>query len=292
MAGASLSFGDYLKAAFFRPLKLPLLGAMPANLMALGVLGLLGLAVSPGFWLLGAAGEITYLFTLAGSARFQKLVQGEQALRDQTEWSLKVGRAVDRLSTEGRERYRAVVAQCRRVLGVSETLDADSLVGVRDLRGQGLNQLLSIFLRLLTSKDIIVQNVRSLDGGRLRQELEALEKRLAEAEPESALHRSLEGTADIQRRRLENLDKAGQSLQVIEAELDRIEQQVELIREESAVSGKPEALSLRLDAVTSTMADTTRWMDDHADFFDSLAGSETRSRLPDLPEPPRALEGE
>ena len=289
MAGASLSFGDYVKAAFFRPLKLPLLGAMPANLMALGTLGLLGLAISPGFWLLGAALETTYLFTLAGSARFQRLVQGEQALQTQAEWSLRIGRAVDRLSGAGRERYRALVAQCRKVLGVSETLDADSLVGVRDLRGQGLNQLLSIFLRLLTSKDIITQNVRSLDGARLRKEIEALEKRLAGADPESALHRSLKGTADIQRRRLENLDKAAESLQVIEAELDRIEQQVELIREESAVSGKPEALSLRLDAVTSTMADTTRWMDENADFFDSLAGNETSSRLPDLP---RATEGE
>jgi hypothetical protein len=289
MAGAPLSFGDYVKAAFFRPMKLPLLGAMPANLMALGALGLLGLAISPGFWLLGAALETTYLFTLAGSARFQRLVQGEQALQTQAEWSLRIGRAVDRLSGAGRERYRALVAQCRKVLGVSETLDADSLVGVRDLRGQGLNQLLSIFLRLLTSKDIITQNVRSLDGARLRKEIEALEKRLAGADPESALHRSLKGTADIQRRRLENLDKAAESLQVIEAELDRIEQQVELIREESAVSGKPEALSLRLDAVTSTMADTTRWMDENADFFDSLAGNETSSRLPDLP---RATEGE
>jgi len=289
MAGASLSFGDYVKAAFFRPMKVPLLGAMPANLMALGALGLLGLAISPGFWLLGAALETTYLFALAGSARFQRLVQGEQALQTQAEWSLRIGRAVDRLSGEGRERYRALVAQCRKVLGVSETLDVDSLVGVRDLRGQGLNQLLSIFLRLLTSKDIITQNVRNLDGTRLRKEIEALEKRLAGADPESALHRSLKGTADIQRRRLENLDKAAESLQVIEAELDRIEQQVELIREESAVSGKPEALSLRLDAVTSTMADTTRWMDENADFFDSLAGNETSSRLPDLP---RATEGE
>jgi hypothetical protein len=292
MAGAPLSFGDYVKAAFFRPLKLPLLGAMPANLMALGVLGVLGIA-NPGFWLLAAAGEVAYLFTLAGSQRFQKLVQGEHALLAQGEWSLKIGRAVDRLSPEGRERYRSLVAQCRRVLGVSETLDADSLIGVRDLRSQGLNQLLGIFLRLLTSKDIIVQNVRNLDGARLRKGLESIEKRVAEAAPDSALHRSLKGTADIQRRRLENLERASQSLQVIEAELDRIEQQVELVREESAVSGKPENLSLRLDAVTSTMSDTTRWMDEHAEFFDSLSGGgETGSSLPDLPEPPRATEGE
>jgi hypothetical protein len=75
----------------------------------------------------------------------------------------------------------------------------------------------------------------------------------------------------------------------IDAELERIEQQVELIREESAVSGKPEALSIRLDAVTSAMAETSRWMDDQADLFVALGGT-SDSALPELPNLPRVSE--
>ena len=65
--------------------------------------------------------------------------------------------------------------------------------------------------------------------------------------------------------------------------MERIEQQVELIREESAVSGSPQFLSARLDAVTSTMTETSHWMDEHADFFGSLAADEETSPAPTLP---------
>jgi hypothetical protein len=291
MPSPQLSYGDYLKAAFSRKLPVPMLGMMPANLMALGVFAVLGLA-NPGFWLLGAAAESAYLFFMAGNPRFQRLVRGERLLAAQQDWREKIQRAAGRLSEEGRQRYRRLVAQCQRVVGVSETLDPDSLGDFRDLRGQSLNQLLGIFLRLLTSRQIITDNVRSLDRGALASELGSLEKRIAEAEPGGALARSLEGTRDIQRKRLTNLERADENLKVIEAELERIEQHVELIREESAVTGKPEHLSDRLDAVTSAMSETSRWMDRHADFFDSLSGGEAGSALPELAEVPRATEGE
>ena len=44
--------------------------------------------------------------------------------------------------------------------------------------------------------------------------------------------------------------RATNNLAVVDAELERIEQQVRLVREESAVSRSPEALSARLDAVS------------------------------------------
>ena len=78
---------------------------------------------------------------------------------------------------------------------------------------------------------------------------------------------------------------------MIDAELERIEQQVELIREESAVSGRPDLLSMRLDAVTESMAETSRWIDEHSDFFDSISGQVTGEpgsllELPPLPAEP------
>jgi len=137
-----------------------------------------------------------------------------------------------------------------------------------------------------------MENTRSLDREDLAAEAASLEARIAEAEPGGPLARSLEGTREIAHKRLENLQRADETLQVIDAELERIEQHVELIREESAVSGRPQHLSDRLDAVTSAMSETSRWMDQHADFFDSLSGSDAGSALPDLAEVPRVTEGE
>jgi hypothetical protein len=285
-----LSYWDYLADAFHRKVHVPLLGKMPLNKMALGVAAVAGLA-NPGFWLLGIAAELVYLFGVGGSDRYQKLVRGERLLEEQQQWAGKVHTAVQRLRPEGQHRYRQLLEVCRKILGISETLDNYSLGNFRDMRTQSLNQLLGIFLRLLTSREIILDNVRNLDRHKLEADIARLQERLAAEPPESALRRSLQGTLDIQAKRLDNLSRAEQSLQVITAELMRIEQQVELIREESAVSGKPEQLSSRLDAVTTTMDETSRWMDDHAEFFGSL-GSESTNPLPELPDLPMMTEGE
>lgn len=293
MAPRSLGYRDYLKAAFYRKVDVPSLGLLPLNLMGLGVFAVLGLA-NPGFWLLGAAAEVAYLFGLSASRRFQKLVHGEELLEAQEAWEGKVTATVDRLSAPSRDRYRRLLGQCRLILGLSESLDADSLGNYRDLRSRSLNQLLWIFLRLLTSRELIADNVSDLDRKALEEEAAKLERRLADvdAEKHAALARSLNGTLAITKKRLENLGRASGNLDVIDAELLRIEQQVELIREESAVTGSPELLSARLDAVSSTMGETSRWMDEHAEFFGSLVGEETAPSTADLPRASEMLEGE
>ncbi len=291
MAGRPLTYWDYVKAAFRRKLRLPLLGSMPVNAMILGIFAVLGLA-SPGFWFLGAAAELTYLFSMASSRRFQKLVDGERLLEVQNEWEEKVDLTVGRLIPPAQERYRKLLTQCRRILGISARLESDSLGGLRDVRGQNLNQLLWIFLRLLTSRQVITSNMEDLEESALRREVEQLEERLAgiDAEGDEALTRSLEGTLDIRRKRIENLRRAKDSLKVIDAELERIEQQAELMREETAVGGKPELLSARLDAVTSTMTEASRWMDEHADLFGALGADSVGSETADLPSMPPVLE--
>jgi hypothetical protein len=284
MAAAGITYFDYLKAAFHRRVDVPQLGHIPLNKMALGVFAVLGMA-NPGFWFLGAAAELIYLIGVGGSPRFQKVIDGERLLAAQEGWEGKVQAAVERLSKAGRERYRNLLAKCRLILGLGATLASDSLGGARDLRAQNLNQLLWIFLRLLSSREAIDDNVQGISRQELTADVARVEERLAgvAADADGALARSLQGTLAIQKKRLENLDRAAGSLAVIDAELERIEQQVELIREESAVSGRPEFLSARLDAVTSTMSETSRWMDEHADFFGSLAADEETSPAAALP---------
>ena len=164
--------------------------------------------------------------------------------------------------------------------------------------------MLWLFLRLLASREAITDTLARIDRRQLEAGLESLKSRVAAApDPEGALARSLRATLEIQEKRLANLDSATNNLAVIDAELERIEQQVRLVREESAVSRSPEALSSRLDAVSSTLSETSRWMDQHADLISDMTSVDlddakiaalprtlaepAEPEEPEEPEPPR-----
>lgn len=290
MPDKNLGFGDYLKAAFTRRWPVPGLGPLPLNYMMLAAFGVLSIA-NAGFLFVGAAAELAYLFGLAGSKRFQNLVKGERLQGAKQSWDSDVQTALNRLSTESQARYRYLLTQCRQILGIGEALgDKDSLGGMSGLRTGGLNQLLWIFLRLLASREVLLANLSRVDGQALEKEIGALEGRLEAAEEGSALARSLEGSLDIQRKRLDNLARAEESKQVIDAELERIQHQVVLIREESAVTGKAEILSSRLDAVSGALAETNRWMDQNATIFGELGADPLGSAPRDLPDLPSSTE--
>jgi hypothetical protein len=290
-AQKSLGFLDYLKEAFHVRAPVPLLGPMPVNYLGLALVAVLGIA-NPGFWLLGAAAEITFLAMLTTNRRFQNLIDARQLQAVKESYESRVKKALERLQPKSRERYYRLLEQGQKVLGLSEVLEENDMSGLRKMRSGGLNQLLWIFLRLLTSREVLADNLARVDESALEAEIANLEKRIGEAGAESQLARALSGTLDIQRRRLANYERANESMLVVEAELERIEQQIVLLREEAAVSGKAEILSNRLDAVTSTMSETNRWMEQNAELFGELGADPLGTVPADLPDVPRAMEVE
>lgn len=287
MPGEPLGYLDYLRAAFrYRP-RLGWLGHMPVNQMSLFVFGMLGV-VNPGFWFLGAALEIGYLGFLSTNSSFQKLVQGTRLLQRQEGWEEKLQRTLASLLPDSQARYRRLLGLCGLILGISDKTAQEEIGSLRDMRAGGLNQLLSLFLRLLLSRELIIANLAQVDRKGLEDDVERLKARLAGAAPDSPLARSLQATLDIEGKRLDNLGRAGSSLDVIDAELERIEQQVRLIREETAVSGGPEVVSDRLDAVTATLGETSKWMDQHAELFGTLSTDDLDAAVSSLPRLPEA----
>lgn len=287
MASDRLSYLDYLKEAFHWWAPVPGLGRMPINYLGLAAFAVLGLA-NPGFWLLGAALELGYLTWLSSNPSFQKVVRGRRLQAAKRGWESQLHETLQRLSEPSQERYRRLLAQCRSILGVARALDQDDFGSLHQVRTGGLNQMLWIFLRLLASREVLEDNLDRVDREALEKEVEDLKARLAEADPESALARSLRGTVEIQQRRLENLARARESLAVVDAELERIEQQVVLLREESAVSGKAEVLSSRLDAVSTALTETHDWMEQNARVFEEIGADPLGSAPPDLPDLPTA----
>jgi len=79
-------------------------------------------------------------------------------------------------------------------------------------------------------------------------------------EKDENLRQSLTGQLEILRQR-EDTQKGGRKkISFLESELDRIEQQVELIREQALLAGDPAALSRRIDEVGATLTSTSQWI--------------------------------
>ena len=71
---ATRSTWSYLKAAFWYGFKVPGLGTIPANAVAVLGFGIVGLG-EPAMWLVGLGLETTYLLGMTFNPRFQRLVK-------------------------------------------------------------------------------------------------------------------------------------------------------------------------------------------------------------------------
>src|SRR5512139_3254733 len=281
MAGEPMSYWEYVKAAFWKPVRTRILGAMPLSQMMLVSFGLAGF-FNPGFWILGIGATVAFVASRSASARFQKLVEAERLAARAGTAEDRMKAAYERLEPASQSRYRALVVVCREILGLGAGAGGS---GLTDFRAGNLNQLLSLFLRLLGSREAITDTLARVDRRQLETGLENLRARLAGAgDPEGPLARSLKATLEIQEKRLANLETATNNLAVVDAELERIEQQVRLVREESAVSRSPEALSARLDAVSRTLGETSKFLDQHAEIFADLSVSDLETTtVPPIP---------
>ena len=92
----------------------------------------------------------------------------------------------------------------------------------------------------------------------------------------------LEILAERKKRRAEAADK----LKFIDAELTRIQEQVELIREGLVVSSDPGALSKRIDQIGDTLGNTNQWIKQQQELYGPDRGFAGRCATPVMLEAP------
>ena len=287
MTAPTYGFWDYVKAAFLRRARLPGLGHMPLNLTGHRPVSPCWACGTPGSGCSASRWRSPTSCSRRAAQRFQKLIQGEALLRQQKGGEVKVQQVA--AGPQPRRPWSATAAsldQCRLILGLQGPVDPSGTLG--DLRGGSLNQLLWLFLRLLSSRELMIGTLAQVNPANL-------EARCGEAQGTPGPGRAREPPGPLPQGDPGHPDqapgeprKAKSNLEVVESELDRIEQQVRLIREESAVSGGPEFISARLDQVSATLSETSQWMDQHAEFFSSLAVDEPLAAGLTAPAPPAA----
>jgi hypothetical protein len=260
---------DYLKKAFSaRPLGM----FVPPNWIGLGLFGILGL-VNPGFWAIGLGLELGYLWILGSNPRFQQLVAATHQRHSLQEWKSKIDVLIRQLNPDDQISYAKLEDRCRTLLEQQIQLETPSS-GLQTQR-EGFGKLLWVFLRLLMTRQAIQRILKSTSGAAsadaldLQERIAKLQFRLNEPLTDD-LRKSLTGQIEILQQRLEKRSEAKQKLAFLDAELIRIQEQVELIREQSVLSADPETLSQRIDQITTTLGSTNQWIHDQQKIYGAV----------------------
>ncbi len=262
MTSPALSYWDFIKSAFFLRTPVPGLGQLPVNLLAFGGLCLVGLGFPP-LLFFAVAAETTYLTVLAGNERFQNFIRGKGLSAESEAWNQKREQMLQSLKEKSRQRYMQTLKQSHAILSM------DRGAGDEMMQRQ-LSGLLWTHLRMLVAQERVNSIRDTVAHADVSQEVLELEKRVKEAQPESPLHRSYEASLTLARKRLANLERAEESAKVLGAELERIERQVSLLREESAVGHSPTVMTDQLDMVSRSLEETGKWLNDNADLLGEI----------------------
>jgi len=259
---------DAIRAAFnARPMGM----WVPPNWIGLGLFGLLGF-VNPGFWVLGLGVEMAYLYALGTHPRFRRVLEASRRGQAQIQWADKIERLVADLGPEDQRRYHALESRCRAILRQQSA--ANNPVAL-SAQGESLRRLSWIYLRLLLTRQSITRALRESTGPGMQSEsledrIGHLEERLKDAGLGEGLRKSLSGQIEILRQRLDKHREARDKLAFLEAELVRIQEQAELVREQAVLAASPEAVSQRIDQISETLGGTTQWIQEQQQIYGSV----------------------
>lgn len=270
----------YIKAAFWYPVDLPALGALPVNALLFSGLLILGLGEflkfgHAGFWLLAAGLEVLYLYLLASHQAFQAWVddnqyteQEEQRL-DELEWRRKA--TVASLNAKNRGRFQILQQKIKRIRQI-ETANSDETY-LLESNQRALQKLQWMYAKLLAAEE----NIDDKEGGQpetsLQTDIQALEIELAQDNLSATAKESKQATLEILQKRLDNYQRLEQYREEINSDLARIEAQVELALENAKLSGKPEAISDNIGLVSSFLQEMqSEFYDDYQKDITDMEG--------------------
>ena len=261
------SFWKCLAAAFSaRPFGM----FVPPNWIALSAIGLLGLR-NPGFWLIGAGVELAYLFSLATNRKFQEWVARRGSAGSEQAFQEKQDALIARLSDTDQARYVAFVSRCRTILDQFNQLDSSGAAA--QVQAEGLGKLTWVYLRLLLARRAMLRVLKdpsTSETEELQVRLDRVKARLDEKTMDEDLRKSLGSQAEILAQRVNQRSEGRDKLEFLEAEILRIQEQVELLREQSALGADADGLSRRLDEITGSLGGATEWIADQQKVYGQL----------------------
>jgi hypothetical protein len=237
----------------------------------------------------GAAAELAYLAWLSHSDRFRATVDGAalQARQgdERRRWAGAAEQLLAQAGSDGGDRYRMLEARCREIAEQQRRIDPAAAAA----HDEGLARLQWVYLRLLAGRSSIARLVAEAgrgETGRLRDRAEELAARLKDDGLAEGLRTSIQGQLEIVQARLAKQREAGDKLAYVDAELERIAQQVALLRDQALLATEPGTLAQRIDEITAGLGATSQWIEQQAGL--GPAAEPTLAPAAVMPEPAAA----
>ena len=251
---------SYLAAAFnARPLGM----VIPPNWFGIAAFGLLGALVNPGIWLIGLGLEGIYLWALSRNERFRNTVDAGAGVSDSTS---RYENLLAHLDSGAQSQQYEMEREAAEIVGLLQRSEAHvSQIG--DVR-----QLAWLHLKMLTARASFAEVVAVAD--RERKNLDEQERRcrarLAEADTDEELRRSLEQQLEVIQSRHSAHADAERRLELVDAELGRLRQQVSLVREQALLATDADSIAHSLDSLSASLNEANRWLKDQRELFAGL----------------------
>lgn len=251
---------SYLAAAFnARPFGMPI----PPNWFGIAAFAVLGAFINPGLWLIGAGLEGLYLWVVSQNPRFRNAVDAQNPAA--VDWRNRYEALFAPLDASAREQQTAIEYQA------AEIVELLMRSGAHETQMGDVRQMAWLHLKLLAARAALLQVIAS--AVRARRELDTQEERIAtrlKGDCDDDLRRSLEQQlAVIRTRRTAHAD-AERRRELVEAELERLRQQVSLVREQALLATDERTAAQSLDAISASLNEANRWLKDQRELFAGL----------------------
>jgi len=252
----------YLGHAFnARPFGMP----VPPLWFAVIVSALLGAFISPALTLIGLGGTALTAALIAANPRFQLAIDA-RAYRPAPVVDDKPA-LLSRLDNASRERQAKLEAQCTALQQVLENANAaqEHIAGVW--------QLAQLHLRLLVARSaaLAVTNGRDDDADKpVEKQLDDVKRRLTAANLDGDLKDALNDQQKVLEQRVAMQDEAKRRLQLLDAEVERIREQIALIREQALLTSDPSAIARSVDTLSTFLNESGRWLKDQEKIFGDI----------------------
>jgi hypothetical protein len=256
----------YLWKAFnARPFGMP----VPPLWFAVVASGLVGWFIAPPLAVIGLGATAMFTGILASSKRFRTAVDAPLATAPVENEQAMLLRRLDPWS---RERHGKIEEQCQELQNVLEMARAGQqhIAAVWQLAGLHLKLLVA-----RTSAVAVTENRSETSKVPLADQLAEVKKRLSAEGLDKDLRETLEDQQRILEQRIGMRVEAQRRIEVLDAELERIRDQIALMREQALLSSDPAAIGRSVDGLAAFLNESGRWLKDQEEIFGEIGDLET-----------------
>jgi hypothetical protein len=139
-----------------------------------------------------------------------------------------------------------------------------------------VRQMAWLHLKLLAARAQLEEVVEAAERERksLDDQQKRCKDRLAAGDVDDDLRRSLEQQLQVIESRNQAHRDAGRRMELVDAELARLRQQVSLVREQALLSTDENNMAQSLDALSASLNEANRWLKDQRELFAGLLDDE------------------